>query len=231
MVGAADRGRAGRDRAAGAWSSTGAGRWAGPRRPVRATSWCRTSCPGPELTLALRSVALWRELAGAEAGGAGPGSSSRPRAGVVVAHDEAQLARCGTLAERQRAAGVRGHGAGSGRAAGGGAADRAGAGRGRVLPAGQPGAADEGGAGVPVAGPGGTAARVASGARRAGAGARAGRARPPALVTEPGPGDGAGGGERGRAVERRGGRNGWARRCRCGRGAGGSWSPSRCRLR
>jgi D-hydroxyproline dehydrogenase subunit beta len=57
--------------------------------------------PGPELTLALRSVALWRELAGADGG-----FEFEAKGGVVAAHDEAQLAALLDLAERQRAAGV-----------------------------------------------------------------------------------------------------------------------------
>jgi glycine/D-amino acid oxidase-like deaminating enzyme len=82
--------------------------------------------PGPELDLALRSVVLWRELADdvSEADGArgisgagGPdgvrgsggdedGFEFEAKGGVVVAHDEAQLAALLALAERQRAAGV-----------------------------------------------------------------------------------------------------------------------------
>jgi glycine/D-amino acid oxidase-like deaminating enzyme len=75
--------------------------------------------PGPELDLALRSVALWRDLA-AEApetdgsdGGfgvpgfeVGVGFEFEGKGGVVVAHDAAQLAALLALAERQRAAGV-----------------------------------------------------------------------------------------------------------------------------
>jgi len=57
--------------------------------------------PGPELTLALRSVALWRERA-AELGG----FEFEAKGGVVVAHDQAQLALLLELGERQRAAGV-----------------------------------------------------------------------------------------------------------------------------
>jgi D-hydroxyproline dehydrogenase subunit beta len=57
--------------------------------------------PGPELTLALRSVALWREFAGSDGG-----FEFEAKGGVVAAHDEAQLAALLALAERQRAAGV-----------------------------------------------------------------------------------------------------------------------------
>jgi len=60
--------------------------------------------PGPELTLALRSVALWRELAEAEK--AAGGFEFEGKGGVVVAHDEAQRAALLELAGRQRAAGV-----------------------------------------------------------------------------------------------------------------------------
>jgi D-hydroxyproline dehydrogenase subunit beta len=76
--------------------------------------------PGPELELALRSVALWRKFANevgeAEgfavahaAGGAGRlegGFEFEAKGGVVAAHDEAQLAALLDLTERQRAAGV-----------------------------------------------------------------------------------------------------------------------------
>jgi glycine/D-amino acid oxidase-like deaminating enzyme len=76
--------------------------------------------PGPELELALRSVALWRKfadevgeaegLAVAHAAvGAGRlegGFEFEAKGGVVAAHDEAQLAALLDLAERQRAAGV-----------------------------------------------------------------------------------------------------------------------------
>src|ERR1700761_7848417 len=73
--------------------------------------------PGPELDLALRSVALWRELAVeapetdgfsevSGAPGPGPGFEFEAKGGVVVAHDEAQLAALRGLAERQRAAGA-----------------------------------------------------------------------------------------------------------------------------
>jgi glycine/D-amino acid oxidase-like deaminating enzyme len=58
--------------------------------------------PGPELTLALRSVALWREFAGALGGG----FEFEGKGGVVAAEDEAQLGALRDLAERQRAAGV-----------------------------------------------------------------------------------------------------------------------------
>jgi D-hydroxyproline dehydrogenase subunit beta len=57
--------------------------------------------PGPELELALRSVALWRKFAGREGG-----FEFEAKGGVVAAHDEAQLAALLDLAERQRAAGV-----------------------------------------------------------------------------------------------------------------------------
>jgi D-hydroxyproline dehydrogenase subunit beta len=59
--------------------------------------------PGPELSLALRSLALWREFA-AEQGGAG--FEFEPKGGVVVAHSPAQLAALRDLAGRQRSAGV-----------------------------------------------------------------------------------------------------------------------------
>jgi glycine/D-amino acid oxidase-like deaminating enzyme len=76
--------------------------------------------PGPELELALRSVALWRKFADEvgeaggfavahAAGGAGRlegGFEFEAKGGVVAAHDEAQLAALLDLAERQRAAGV-----------------------------------------------------------------------------------------------------------------------------
>ncbi len=71
--------------------------------------------PGPELTLALRSVAVWREFAAdiAEAGGlsgigelSGGGFEFEGKGGVVAAEDGAQLAALLDLAERQRAAGV-----------------------------------------------------------------------------------------------------------------------------
>jgi D-hydroxyproline dehydrogenase subunit beta len=61
--------------------------------------------PGPELTLALRSVARWRELA-AELGGFESGFEFEAKGGVVVAHDQAQLRALLELGERQRAAGV-----------------------------------------------------------------------------------------------------------------------------
>ena len=57
--------------------------------------------PGPELELALRSVALWRKFADREVG-----FEFEAKGGVVAAHDEAQLAALLDLAERQRAAGV-----------------------------------------------------------------------------------------------------------------------------
>jgi D-hydroxyproline dehydrogenase subunit beta len=58
--------------------------------------------PGPELSLALRSLGLWREFAA----GPGPGFEFEPKGGVVVAHDPGQLAGLRDLAGRQRAAGV-----------------------------------------------------------------------------------------------------------------------------
>jgi glycine/D-amino acid oxidase-like deaminating enzyme len=58
--------------------------------------------PGPELTLALRSVALWREFAGALGGG----FEYEGKGGVVAAGGEARLGALRDLAERQRAAGV-----------------------------------------------------------------------------------------------------------------------------
>jgi D-hydroxyproline dehydrogenase subunit beta len=57
--------------------------------------------PGPELELALRSVALWRKSADREGG-----FEFEAKGGVVAAHDEAQLAALLDLTERQRAAGV-----------------------------------------------------------------------------------------------------------------------------
>jgi D-hydroxyproline dehydrogenase subunit beta len=64
--------------------------------------------PGPELTLALRSVALWRSLAAqaGEAGEAGPGFEFEAKGGVVVAHDGAQLKALRELGRQQAAAGV-----------------------------------------------------------------------------------------------------------------------------
>ncbi len=59
--------------------------------------------PGPELTLALRSAALWREFAGLGRDG---GFEFEAKGGVVAAQDGAQLAALLELAERQRAAGV-----------------------------------------------------------------------------------------------------------------------------
>ncbi len=58
--------------------------------------------PGPELDLALRSVALWQAFAA----GDGPAAEYKPTGGVVVAHDAEQLAALRELGERQRAAGV-----------------------------------------------------------------------------------------------------------------------------
>ena len=57
--------------------------------------------PGPELTLAVRSVGLWQSSA-AELGG----FEFEAKGGVVVAHDQAQLAALLELGQRQRAAGV-----------------------------------------------------------------------------------------------------------------------------
>jgi glycine/D-amino acid oxidase-like deaminating enzyme len=76
--------------------------------------------PGPELELALRSVALWQKFADEvnETGGLDaadvPGRAQslggrfefEVKGGVVAAHDEAQLTALLELAERQRAAGV-----------------------------------------------------------------------------------------------------------------------------
>jgi D-hydroxyproline dehydrogenase subunit beta len=73
--------------------------------------------PGPELELALRSAALWREFASTEfastelasTGFAGPGGHGfefEPKGGVVVARDPEQLAGLRELGGRQRAAGV-----------------------------------------------------------------------------------------------------------------------------
>lgn len=59
--------------------------------------------PGPELALALRSAALWREFAAANGGG----FEFEAKGGVVVARDAAQLAGLRDLAARQQAAGVR----------------------------------------------------------------------------------------------------------------------------
>jgi len=58
--------------------------------------------PGPELTLALRSIALWREFAAEH----GPAAEFEPKGGIVVAHDEQQLAALRDLGSRQAAAGV-----------------------------------------------------------------------------------------------------------------------------
>jgi D-hydroxyproline dehydrogenase subunit beta len=56
--------------------------------------------PGPELALALRSLALWREFAGtAEV-------EFEAKGGIVVAHDADQLAGLSAQADRQQAAGV-----------------------------------------------------------------------------------------------------------------------------
>ncbi|HEX4059855.1 MAG TPA: FAD-binding oxidoreductase [Streptosporangiaceae bacterium] len=58
--------------------------------------------PGPELTLALRSARLWREFAAS----AGPDFEYEPKGGVVVAHDQDQLAGLRELCRRQRAEGI-----------------------------------------------------------------------------------------------------------------------------
>jgi len=62
--------------------------------------------PGPELTLALRSVALWRSLAADAGEAAGAGLEFEAKGGVVVAHDGAQLAALRELGRQQAAAGV-----------------------------------------------------------------------------------------------------------------------------
>jgi glycine/D-amino acid oxidase-like deaminating enzyme len=63
--------------------------------------------PGPELALALRSAALWREFAATTSElGDSPGFEFERKGGVVVAHDPGQLARLRDLAGRQQAAGV-----------------------------------------------------------------------------------------------------------------------------
>jgi D-hydroxyproline dehydrogenase subunit beta len=62
--------------------------------------------PGPELALALRSVRLWREFAGADGAADAGGFEFEGKGGVVVAHDQAQLAALLELAGRQWAAGV-----------------------------------------------------------------------------------------------------------------------------
>src|ERR1700744_5028799 len=76
--------------------------------------------PGPELELALRSVALWQKFAdevsetgglgaaavGGRAESLGGGFEFEAKGGVVAAHDGAQLTALLELAERQRAAGV-----------------------------------------------------------------------------------------------------------------------------
>jgi D-hydroxyproline dehydrogenase subunit beta len=58
--------------------------------------------PGPELTLALRSAGLWREFAAR----ACADFEYEPKGGVVVAHDQDQLAGLRELCGRQRAAGI-----------------------------------------------------------------------------------------------------------------------------
>jgi D-hydroxyproline dehydrogenase subunit beta len=63
--------------------------------------------PGPELALALRSLELWRAFA-AEHGPttrSGP-AEFEPKGGIVVAHDDRQLAALRELGTRQGAAGV-----------------------------------------------------------------------------------------------------------------------------
>lgn len=60
--------------------------------------------PGPELGLALRSIALWHAFAAGREDGAD--IEFEPKGGVVVAHDQAQLAALHDLAGRQRAAGA-----------------------------------------------------------------------------------------------------------------------------
>jgi glycine/D-amino acid oxidase-like deaminating enzyme len=58
--------------------------------------------PGPELTLALRSAALWQEFAGA----AGPGFEFERKGGVVVAANPDQLAGLRELGGQHEAAGA-----------------------------------------------------------------------------------------------------------------------------
>jgi glycine/D-amino acid oxidase-like deaminating enzyme len=58
--------------------------------------------PGPELTLALRSIGLWRVFAAEQEHG--DDVEFEPKGGVVAAHDQAQLAALHDLARRQRAA-------------------------------------------------------------------------------------------------------------------------------
>jgi D-hydroxyproline dehydrogenase subunit beta len=58
--------------------------------------------PGPELELALRSVALWHTFAGE----VGADIEFEAKGGVVVAHDQAQLAALHELAGRKQAAGA-----------------------------------------------------------------------------------------------------------------------------
>ncbi|HEV2450792.1 MAG TPA: FAD-dependent oxidoreductase, partial [Streptosporangiaceae bacterium] len=64
--------------------------------------------PGPELALALRSLALWREFAASDDGGEprGAGFEFEPKGGVVVARSVADLAALRDLAAQQRSAGV-----------------------------------------------------------------------------------------------------------------------------
>lgn len=57
---------------------------------------------GPELDLALWSLALWRDLAAAH----GPSFEYEPKGGLVVASTDAELAALRTFVEDQRAAGV-----------------------------------------------------------------------------------------------------------------------------
>jgi D-hydroxyproline dehydrogenase subunit beta len=58
--------------------------------------------PGPEARLALRSAQLWQELADRAAGR----FEFEQKGGLVVAHDDEQLAALGTLAQAQRDDGV-----------------------------------------------------------------------------------------------------------------------------
>jgi D-hydroxyproline dehydrogenase subunit beta len=58
--------------------------------------------PGPELTLALRSIALWQAFAAEH----GDTIEFEPKGGLVVAHDQAQLSALHDLAARQRDAGA-----------------------------------------------------------------------------------------------------------------------------
>jgi glycine/D-amino acid oxidase-like deaminating enzyme len=60
--------------------------------------------PGPEFALALRSVRLWHAFAAELENGAD--IEFEPKGGIVVAHDQAQLAALDDLAGRQRANGA-----------------------------------------------------------------------------------------------------------------------------